>query len=133
MTVLLARCRTADKPYMKVTPKPDRRVAARLEAVFGVHGAVDDGIDVTMINISASGVLLDSPVALEVGSVHAISFQLDGVPPMATVFARVVHITPVLWFHGEGCFAGLEFPPSLAERQDPIIQRLIQVCALDHR
>jgi hypothetical protein len=97
--------------------------------VFGVHGAVFEATDVrvTVLNISAAGMLVHSPVLLRAGERHEFSFELNDALQPARVSARVVHLTALDWFHGEAYFIGLAFPEHTQEHR-ATVDRLIAAC-----
>jgi hypothetical protein len=69
-------------------PLGDRRGPIRFEVVGKLLGTLETVETGRIINISATGALVEMPGPVAVGSVHAIYLNLDGQPQRVTVRVR---------------------------------------------
>jgi hypothetical protein len=83
----------------------DRRGRPRFEIVGELWGTIETRATLTVCNLGPGGALVESPVALEPGSMHWLTAEVDGEPQLVQV--RVRHVA-----RGEGMaphMAGVEF------------------------
>jgi hypothetical protein len=89
-------------------PVPDRRLASRVEIVGRQWGILDALEPLRVCNLSAEGMLIESPNPLAVGSIH--EFQLIEGATSVRVRAAVRHLSPLRLPSAERYFlVGLEF------------------------
>ena len=89
-------------------PLADRRLASRFEILGGQWGILDALEPLRVRNVSAEGMLLESPNSLAVGSIH--EFQLIGGATAVRVHAAVRHVSPLRHSTTDRYFlVGLEF------------------------
>jgi hypothetical protein len=74
-------------------PLADRRLASRFEIIGTQRGILDALEPLHVSNLSPHGMLLESPNALEVGSIH--EFQLFDGTTSIRVRAAVRHVSPL--------------------------------------
>jgi hypothetical protein len=56
----------------------DRRIRARMEVMGTLRGTLDTPAAVRLVNVSLTGALLESPLALPVDSIQVVHFNVDG-------------------------------------------------------
>ena len=104
-------------------PLADRRLASRFDIVGGQWGILDALEPLRVRNVSAEGMLLESPNPLAVGSIH--EFQLIEGTTAIRVHAVVRHLSPLRQSIAERYFlVGLEFL-SLDARASRVIERWV--------
>jgi hypothetical protein len=99
----------------------DRRAKARFEIVGELWGNIETSMSLVVRNIGDGGALLESPVALEPGSLHWVSALIDGDPQ--PVRFRVRHSTRTTAGADANYLLGVEFV-SLT----PAISEFVQRC-----
>lgn len=91
------------------------RRAPRMTPIDRVEGRAHCGADVRVLDVSASGALVESPRSLEKGSLLTLELDLEGTP--LSVRSRVVHCTPT----SDGAYrAGVQFEALPAGQRDRI-------------
>ncbi len=108
-------------PLVVTMPLADRRLASRFEIVGGQWGILDVLEPLRVRNVSAEGMLLESPNPLAVGSIH--EFQLMDGATAVRVHAAVRHLSPLRQSITDRYFLlGLEFL-NLDSRSSKAIER----------
>ena len=102
----------------------DRRAQPRYDVIGALWGVLELNEEARLRNVSATGVLLDSPVAMALDSAQTIQLAVDG--QGVAVEARVRHVRQQTDDAMEPRYViGLEFidPPS------PVVQSIEQLSA----
>jgi Tfp pilus assembly protein PilZ len=106
-----------------------RRRWPRLELVEMVKATVAGLSDVSVVNVSAGGLLVMGSRPYVVGDVHEFRYMTTEADPRALVFlARVAHCAPVTWLGGDTHAVGLEFVPPETDQQRNAIEVFIRLC-----
>jgi hypothetical protein len=100
-----------------MTSLGDRRERVRLEVVGALRGSLELSATARVINISQTGALIESPLAMPVDSTQVVHFTVDGedVP----VEARVRHVRQAPHSSKAEYLVGVEFmfvPVALGQR-----------------
>ena len=104
----------------------DRRAEPRYDVIGALWGVLELHEEARLRNVSATGVLLDSPVPMALDSAQTIRLEVDG--HGITVEARVKHVRQQHYdARGLGYAIGLEFiePPT------PVLQSIEQLSSAD--
>ena len=97
----------------------DRRAKPRFEIVGELAGTFETVVPLSLLDASAGGVLVDSPVALTVGAQHQVRFHCDGAH--AAVHVMVRHVRPTARSGEQRYLIGFEF---VAEH--PVVRELLE-------
>jgi hypothetical protein len=104
----------------------DRRAESRYDVIGALWGVLELHEEGRLRNVSATGVLLDSPVPMALDSAQTIRLEVDGHD--ITVEARVKHVRQQNYdSRGPRYAVGLEFiePPT------PVLQSIEQLSSVD--
>lgn len=104
----------------------DRRAEPRYDVIGALWGVLELHEEARLRNVSATGVLLDSPVAMALDSAQTIRLEVDG--QSVTVDARVRHVRQQSFDASGPRYAiGLE----LIEPPTPVLQSIEQLSSVD--
>jgi PilZ domain-containing protein len=105
-------------------PLGDRRIRLRFEVVGTLHGTLELSEPARVLNLSAGGALIRTPLALPVGSAQTIHLNLGGRTTRVT--GLVKRLTPMEVEGGRGAYSvGLEFvspSPALAASLEELLE-----------
>jgi PilZ domain len=104
----------------------DRRADPRYDVIGALWGVLELHEEARLRNVSATGVLLDSPVPMALDSAQTIRLEVDG--QSVTVDARVRHVRQQRYDASGPLYAvGLEFiePPT------PVLQSIEQLSSVN--
>jgi hypothetical protein len=104
-------------------PLGDRRIRIRFEVVGTLHGTLELSEPAKVLNLSAGGALIRTPLALPVGSMQTIHLNLGG--RTTRVSGLVRRLTPIAEPGREAYSVGLEFvspSPILAASVEELLE-----------
>src|SRR5262245_28242643 len=92
-------------------PLGDRRARVRFEIIGALRGMVEFSEAASIVNISGTGALIESPLAVPVDSMQSVRLTVEGTE--VALDARVRHLRPLSGPEAPRYLVGLEFvsPP----------------------
>jgi hypothetical protein len=116
-----------DRPDTPQPPATERRSAPRLTLVSPLPGQDDSGHDVTLVNVSAGGLLVYAAQPAAAAETRQFRFHLPGGAPAVTFAARVVHVLRISEGGAAAYAIGLEFLNPLPDEARRALERLATV------
>ena len=86
------------------TPSTDRRIFERFDVVGALWGVLELPETATVLNVSSTGMLIESNLCPPLNSVHTVRILVDGDPVLVDTVVRRCHPTA-----GGQMLIGLEF------------------------